>query len=66
LKLGLVMPLPEKLIRELDANHVDELYVIEDGHDIIEKNIKDLGISVKGKELWPKFPEMMRFTPDIN
>ncbi|HYQ57477.1 MAG TPA: indolepyruvate ferredoxin oxidoreductase subunit alpha [Draconibacterium sp.] len=64
LKLGLVMPLPEKLIREL-AGHVEKLYVIEDGHDILEKNIKDLGIAVTGKELFPKFPEMMRFTPDI-
>ncbi len=64
LKLGLVMPLPEKMIREL-ADHVEKLYVIEDGHDVIEKNIKDLGVSVIGKELFPKFPEMMRFTPDI-
>ncbi|WP_282035527.1 indolepyruvate ferredoxin oxidoreductase subunit alpha [Saccharicrinis aurantiacus] len=64
LKLGLVMPLPEKQIREL-AEHVDKLYVIEDGHDIIEKNIKDLGVSVIGKELFPRFPDMMRFTPDI-
>ncbi len=64
LKLGLVMPLPEKMIRQL-AEHVEELYVIEDGHDVMEKNIKDLGISVIGKELFPKFPEMMRFTPDI-
>lgn len=64
LKLGMVMPLPERKIREL-AEHVDELYVIEDGHDVIEKNIKDLGISVVGKKLFPKFPEMMRFTPDI-
>ena len=63
LKVGMVMPLPEKLIREL-AGHVEKLYVIEDGHDIMEKNIKDLGISVIGKELFPKFPEMMRFTPD--
>lgn len=64
LKVGLVMPLPEKLIRKL-ADHVEELYVIEDGHDIMEKNIKDLGVSVTGKALFPKFPEMMRFTPDI-
>lgn len=64
LKLGLVIPLPEKKIREL-ADYVDELYVIEDGHDIMEKNIKDLGIKVTGKELFPKFPDMMRFTPDI-
>jgi len=64
LKLGMVMPLPEKLIRELDE-HVEKLYVIEDGHDVLEKNIKDLGISVIGKEFYPKCPEMMRFTPDI-
>ncbi|WP_303925527.1 thiamine pyrophosphate-dependent enzyme [Draconibacterium sediminis] len=64
LKLGLVAPLPAKQIKQL-AEHVDKLYVIEDGHDIMEKNIKDLGISVIGKELWPKFPEMMRFTPDV-
>lgn len=64
LKLGLVMPLPERKIREL-AEYVDKLYVIEDGHDVLEKNIKDLGIPVIGKELWPKFPEMMRFTPDV-
>ena len=64
LKVGMVMPLPAKLIREL-AGHVEKLYVIEDGHDIMEKNIKDLGVSVTGKALFPKFPEMMRFTPDI-
>lgn len=64
LKVGMVMPLPAKLIRELAA-HVDQLYVIEDGHDLMEKNIKDLGVSVIGKELFPKFPEMTRFTPDI-
>lgn len=64
LKVGLVMPLPAQLIHELN-DYVDELYVIEDGHDIMEKNIKDLGIAVTGKELFPKFPTMMRFTPDI-
>jgi len=64
LKVGLVMPLPEKMIRQL-AEHVEKLYVIEDGHDIMEKNIKDLGIKVIGKDLWPKFPDMMRFTPDV-
>ena len=64
LKLGLVMPLPKRKIQEL-AEHVEQLYVIEDGHDVLEKNIKDLGFSVIGKELFPKFPEMMRFTPDI-
>jgi len=64
LKLGLIMPLPEQKIRAL-AEHVEKLYVIEDGHDVLEKNIKDLGVSVIGKELFPKFPQMMRFTPDV-
>jgi len=64
LKLGLVMPLPRNKVQQL-AEYVDELYVIEDGHDVIEKNIKDLGIPVIGKELFPKFPVMTRFTPDI-
>ena len=43
LKLGLVHPLPEKQIKEL-AEHVEKLYVIEDGHDVMEKHIKDLGV----------------------
>jgi len=64
LKLGLVMPLPAQKVRELAA-HVEKLYVIEEGHDVLEKNIKDLGVSVIGKELFPKFPVMTRFTPDI-
>ena len=52
------------MIQQLAA-HVEKLYVIEEGHDVLEKNIKDLGISVIGKELFPKFPDMMRFTPDV-
>ncbi len=64
LKLGVINPLPKKMIQQLAA-HVEKLYVIEEGHDVLEKNIKDLGISVIGKELFPKFPDMMRFTPDV-
>ena len=49
LKLGLVYPLPEKLIKEF-ASSVDELYVIEELDPFIEEFVKSLGISVKGKE----------------
>lgn len=51
LKLGLVNPLPVKLIKEF-AKSVDELYVIEELDDIIETHCKKNGIDVKGKELF--------------
>ena len=49
LKLGLVYPLPEKLIREF-AESVEELWCIEELDPIFEQFIKSLGITVKGKE----------------
>lgn len=51
LKLGMVYPLPEKLIREF-ANSVDEIYVIEELDAFIEEYVKSLGIKVKGKEVF--------------
>lgn len=45
LKLGLVYPLPENLIREF-ANSVDELYVIEDLEPFIQDSIAAMGIKV--------------------
>lgn len=49
LKLGMVYPLPEKLIKDFAAS-VDTLYVIEELDGFIEEFVKALGIEVKGKE----------------
>lgn len=51
LKLGIVNPLPEKLIRDF-ADKCDKIYVIEELDDIIETHCKKLGVSVIGKELF--------------
>jgi indolepyruvate ferredoxin oxidoreductase alpha subunit len=50
LKLGMVWPLPEKLIREF-ASKVKRLVVIEELDPIIEDTIRLMGIKVEGKEL---------------
>ena len=50
LKLGMVWPLPEKLIREF-ASRVKRLVVIEDLDPFIEEAIRLMGIPVEGKEL---------------
>lgn len=52
LKLGLVNPLPEKLIRDFAAS-VKKLYVIEELDGVIEAHVKALGIDCTGKELFP-------------
>ena len=51
LKLGMVYPLPERLIREFAAT-VDQLFVIEELDDFIESHCKSMGINVIGKELF--------------
>lgn len=53
LKLGLVNPLPRKLIEDF-AKQVDELYVFEELEPVIEEQVKSWGISVRGKELFTK------------
>ena len=50
LKLGMVYPLPEKLIREFAAN-VEELVVVEELEPFFEDAIKAMGIPCHGKEL---------------
>ena len=52
LKLGIVNPLPEKLIREFAAK-VEELYVVEELDPIIENHVKALGLKVHGKDILP-------------
>ncbi|MEG0895474.1 MAG: thiamine pyrophosphate-dependent enzyme, partial [Oscillospiraceae bacterium] len=52
LKIGLVNPLPVKLIKDF-ASKVEKLYVIEELDDVIETHIKKMGIAVIGKEIFP-------------
>lgn len=52
LKLGMVNPLPVKLICDFAAK-VDKLYVIEELDPIIEQHCRALGLDVTGKDLLP-------------
>lgn len=56
LKLGMVYPLPVKLIEEF-ASKVDTLYVVEELDDFIETHCNKLGISVIGKAVFPLIGE---------
>lgn len=56
LKLGMVYPLPEKLISEF-ASKVKTLYVIEELDPFIEEFLKQKGISCTGKEKLPLIGE---------
>ncbi len=51
LKLGIVNPLPVKLIKDFCAKY-KKVYVIEELDDIIESHCKKLGLDVVGKELF--------------
>lgn len=51
LKLGMVNPLPEKMIREF-ASKVDKLYIVEELDPVIEEQVKSWGISATGKEIF--------------
>lgn len=52
LKLGLINPLPEKLIKDFVAK-VDKVVVLEELDPIIENHCKQLGIKVSGKDTFP-------------
>ncbi len=52
LKLGMVNPLPVKLIKDF-ASRVDRLVVIEELDPIIENHCKALGLKVTGKDVLP-------------
>ncbi len=51
LKLGLIHPLPAKLIQSF-AQQVDELYVVEELEPFIENQIRQMCIPVTGKEIF--------------
>lgn len=52
LKLGMVNPLPSKLILDF-AQKVDKLVIIEELDPIIEEHCKALGLDVTGKDVLP-------------
>lgn len=51
LKLGLVNPLPRKLIEDF-ASKVDKLYVVEELDPVIEEQVRSWGIDAIGKEIF--------------
>jgi len=51
LKLGMVHPLPKKLIEEF-ASKVDTLYIVEELEPVIEEQVKSWGIKAIGKEIF--------------
>ena len=53
LKLGMVNPLPKKLIEEF-VSKVETVYVFEELEPVIEEQVRAWGLSVKGKELFTR------------
>ncbi len=53
LKLGLVNPLPKKLIEDF-IKQVDVVYVFEELEPVIEEQVRSWGYDVKGKELFTR------------
>ena len=61
LKLGVVHPLPRRLVEEFAAG-VETLYVVEELDPVIETQLRAWGIDCIGKEAFPAIGE---FTPEI-
>jgi len=61
LKLGMVNPLPEKMIRDF-ASQVEALYIVEDLDPFIEMRVKAMGIACIGKE---KIPAIGELSPSV-
>ena len=59
LKLGMVYPMPEKLIKDF-CDKCDEVYIVEELDPFIEEHCKNLGVKVIGKE---KFTLLGEYTP---
>ncbi len=57
LKLGIVNPLPEKIIRDF-ADRCETVYVIEELDDILETHCKKLGLDVHGKDTFSLMGEI--------
>ena len=61
LKLGMVYPLPEKLIREF-ASQVETVIVVEELDPFLEEQLQLMGIKVRGKDIFPMIGE---FSPSL-
>ena len=61
LKLGMVYPLPENLIKDFCKKH-ETVYVIEELDPFIEEHCKQLGLNVIGKD---KFTMLGEYTPEM-
>ncbi|MFZ5646994.1 MAG: thiamine pyrophosphate-dependent enzyme, partial [Bacillota bacterium] len=57
LKLGMVYPLPEELIKKF-ASMVDRVVVVEELEPFIEDHVRLLGIQVSGKEIFSRTGEL--------
>ncbi|MBO5286184.1 MAG: indolepyruvate ferredoxin oxidoreductase subunit alpha [Clostridia bacterium] len=53
LKLGMINPLPKKLIEDF-VSKVETVYVFEELEPVIQEQIESWGLKVKGKELFTK------------
>lgn len=61
LKLGMIYPLPEKLIKDF-ASKCDKVYVIEELDPFIENHCKKIGVNVIGKDVFTLLGE---YTPSM-
>ncbi len=57
LKLGMVYPLPEKMIREFAAR-VKTILIVEELDPFFEEQIRLMGIEVRGKDVFPVIGEL--------
>jgi len=57
LKLGMVYPMPDELIKEFAAG-IETLYAFEELEPFIEEHVKTLGIQIVGKELFSIMGEL--------
>lgn len=60
LKLGMVWPLPEQMIRDFAAT-VEDLVIVEELDPFLETQIKAMGIACHGKDLIPNQGELNSF-----
>ena len=61
LKLGMVYPLPEKVIKEF-SSQVEEVYVIEELDPFMEEFCRSIGVKVIGKE---RFTLLGEYSPEL-